>query len=127
MPKLNTARTGIPVCPWCGKQDQDWWDGTEMQHDEDEETVECGWCEKSYTTRIHIDYSFTTIRRYILLRQDIDTTQERIRRLEAKSCTGDDVEMDAFELRSLRLHLGHCEREKKELQEKGEWDEMAGS
>lgn len=55
--------TSVPVCPWCGAEDQDWWDGSGLQSDGDTEDLECGTCDKPYETTVHYEVDFCTKKR----------------------------------------------------------------
>jgi hypothetical protein len=48
----------LPVCPFCGHEDHDWWDGLGEKHDGDEWEVCCPNCDQTYTTALYVDYSF---------------------------------------------------------------------
>lgn len=52
--------TQLPICPYCGFEDYDWWDGTTLLSDGDSETVKCDRCERKYIITIGISYDFTT-------------------------------------------------------------------
>ena len=52
--------TDIPVCPWCGFRDDDWWDGTSMDKDGDTEVQRCGNCERDYEVSMSISPDFNT-------------------------------------------------------------------
>jgi hypothetical protein len=57
--------TSTPVCPWCGYEDHDWWDGGIDNEDGAEADQECGSCEEPYQTVLHISYDFCTEKRDI--------------------------------------------------------------
>lgn len=53
--------TEEPVCPHCGKPDQDWWDGLEANvGDGSQWTVICGFCEKEYQITVCVLTRFST-------------------------------------------------------------------
>ena len=59
--KIETKWTDLPTCPYCGDQDQDWWDiGRGLNNDLDQECVECGACGKEYRATLHVIVEFTT-------------------------------------------------------------------
>lgn len=56
----STYAECVPVCPHCGDRDHDWWDGTDLKGDGDDEVVRCGLCQNEYRTTLSISYRFTT-------------------------------------------------------------------
>ena len=58
--KIEHDWTDEPVCPHCGAQDIDWWDGTSLRDDGDFEIVECMNCGEEFRQTISVSYSFTT-------------------------------------------------------------------
>jgi hypothetical protein len=60
MTEFDTKWTTFPVCPHCGKADQDWWDGLSHKWDGDSWEVNCGFCMKEYQVTISVDTTFDT-------------------------------------------------------------------
>ena len=61
MSEIETRWTDNPVCPHCGDEQDDWWDGlTEKKNDGDSWQTECGNCEKEFTVTMNASYSFCT-------------------------------------------------------------------
>ena len=59
--EFDTEWTGQPVCPHCGTEDSDWWDGLrEEKRDGDSWQMTCGACYKSSTVTIYVSYDFST-------------------------------------------------------------------
>jgi len=58
--RFESPMTEVPMCPHCGKCDQDWWEGTDLKGDGDEETVSCPFCEKDYVTTMYQTVEFVT-------------------------------------------------------------------
>lgn len=48
----------VPTCPYCGTEDEDWWDGSGLQNDGDEEDCDCPSCLGSYRVEMCVDVSF---------------------------------------------------------------------
>lgn len=63
MTEYDTEFTEFPTCPHCGEADQDWWDGLPSKEDGDEWTVECGFCDESYTVTMSVSTYFATRKR----------------------------------------------------------------
>ncbi len=57
---FDTIWTHFPVCPHCGEEDFDWWDGQPQRWDGDEWQVDCGWCNKEYSIIMSISTLFWT-------------------------------------------------------------------
>lgn len=57
---FDTEWTDFPKCPYCGKEDQDWWDGLEPKEDGDIWDVVCSFCEREYRTTMSVSTHFTT-------------------------------------------------------------------
>jgi hypothetical protein len=74
MSEYETEWTPVPVCPHCGETNEDWWDGTKMRNDGDEEVAECGSCEKLYDVVMCVEVTFRTTA----------TTKEELELREAK-------------------------------------------
>ncbi len=60
MSEINTKWTTFPVCPHCGIENQDWWDGIGIKEDGDSWEVECDWCQKNHIVTLSVSYSFNT-------------------------------------------------------------------
>ena len=56
--RFKFYRRDHPTCPHCGAEDQDWWDGTGLKYDGDEETRECGECEREYSVTMCVTTEF---------------------------------------------------------------------
>ena len=56
----ETAYASLPTCPWCGHEDQDWWDGTSLKNDEDDEDRDCPSCGREYNVELHSVPEFTS-------------------------------------------------------------------
>lgn len=56
----DTEYTDHPKCPHCGFEDEDWWDGTSMTKDGDQEDSTCPTCGKEYKTTLYIETHFAT-------------------------------------------------------------------
>jgi hypothetical protein len=52
----------LPVCPWCGKVDNDWWDADALHNDEDTAIFTCENenCEKEYEVHMHVELKFSS-------------------------------------------------------------------
>ena len=50
----------FPKCPYCGAEDQDWWDGLGNKNDGCEWNTNCGSCSKSYRVGMCVETSFRT-------------------------------------------------------------------
>lgn len=57
---LKTIATSVPICPHCGWEDEDWWDGKGQLADGDEYEQRCCNCQKSFTVLYEIEFYFTT-------------------------------------------------------------------
>ena len=61
MSKFDTDWTTFPVCPYCGEQDQDWWDGLGCSMgDGDSWEVDCGFCDEPYVVTMSVSTHFST-------------------------------------------------------------------
>lgn len=61
MSDFDTELTDLPVCPHCGEEDPDWWDGLfGVKGDGDEWSRNCGCCGRDYTVTMCVETSFTT-------------------------------------------------------------------
>jgi hypothetical protein len=59
--EFDTDWTDYPVCPECGAEDQDWWDGLrQSMGDGDSWTESCGSCGADYTVTMCVSTSFST-------------------------------------------------------------------
>lgn len=57
----DTHLTTFPVCPHCGSDDQDWWDGLTIQvNDGTKWTAHCSDCGGDYEVSACVDVTFTT-------------------------------------------------------------------
>lgn len=54
----ETDYTQFPTCPYCGIEEQDYWECTNMKFDGDEETRECIECDKEYRVYINLEVTF---------------------------------------------------------------------
>lgn len=54
--------SNLLICPWCGTEDPDWYDGLPPKNDGDRWTAHCHTCEKVYIVIISIESYFTTKR-----------------------------------------------------------------
>ena len=53
--------TAVPVCPNCGEEMHDWWDGLDaLKRDGDDDETDCGSCEKPFKIVMHVSTTFTT-------------------------------------------------------------------
>ena len=52
----------VPACPYCFHEFEDWWECFKNEDGYDTE-LECGWCEETFSAKLHIAYSFTTKRK----------------------------------------------------------------
>ena len=58
---IEDIRADMPICPYCGKVDNLWWDGMEDPLDDGEEReMVCKRCEKDYEVEVSISYTFKT-------------------------------------------------------------------
>lgn len=57
---IDTDYRQFPTCPKCGFECEDWWDGTTMEFDCDEDSFICGNCDTEFTATIYLDTSFTS-------------------------------------------------------------------
>jgi hypothetical protein len=57
---INTDSTDAPVCPHCGANDYDWWDGIGNKDDGDSWTHNCGSCGQDYKVTMCVSVSFST-------------------------------------------------------------------
>jgi hypothetical protein len=55
--RYYTERTNVPVCPYCGRKDHNWWEWV-GQAEGGEQT--CGWCEREYRWSVRHCPEFTT-------------------------------------------------------------------
>jgi hypothetical protein len=55
---FDTAWVDFPTCPWCGYEDQDWWEDPELQNDGDTTLIECGQCGEQYRTTLSVETRF---------------------------------------------------------------------
>jgi len=125
--EIDTEFTSEPTCPHCGLQDQDWAEFRGLRGDGDTIVVECD-CEKSYSITMHVSHDFTTEPRAVTLAEDIAHAEKRLARDERRvvELTEDDPE-DALigvynaVIASQEHDLEKLKKERKELQEKGEW------
>ena len=63
MSDLELEFTDSPVCPKCGHEDIDWWDGGDVSYlksDGDETNTECPACPYKYNVIVNISHTFTT-------------------------------------------------------------------
>ena len=67
----DTYQTDLPTCPFCGCEDEDWWDDKGLDNNEDTRHQECGSCERAYTVTMHLEPTFTTQRRVDTIAGDI--------------------------------------------------------
>ena len=54
----DRSRTQLPVCPYCGYADREWWDAGEWGHNE--RSHSCPKCEKEYKAYMEPNPEFTT-------------------------------------------------------------------
>lgn len=60
--EIETEFTQFPVCPKCGSEDQDWWDGlTFNTHDGTEWKYDCGNCNEEVTATCYVETTFSTV------------------------------------------------------------------
>jgi hypothetical protein len=52
---LDAVWFSCPRCPWCGAAVTDWRDSCGLRNDGDEVEINCGACEKPYTTVIAVE------------------------------------------------------------------------
>lgn len=50
----------FPTCPYCGEEDQDWWDGLGRKEDGDSWEVSCPHCDREYEVVMTVDVSFSS-------------------------------------------------------------------
>lgn len=55
----ETDYQSVPVCPYCGQREPDWWDRTWVGEDNE---FECGRCRRSYHVEMFVIREFTTRR-----------------------------------------------------------------
>lgn len=83
---IDHQYTSTPVCPWCGYEDHDWWDGSALDNEDGAEAdQECPSCEKPYQTVLHISYDFCTTKRDIAEEERVNAARKEraeVRRLE---------------------------------------------
>jgi hypothetical protein len=60
MTEHETDNTDVPVCPHCGEEDHDWWDGLEPKNDSDEWECECHSCGKTYIVSMCVTTTFSS-------------------------------------------------------------------
>lgn len=58
--EFDTDMTEFPICPYCGHEDIDWWDGTTLNNDGDIEHTFCPSCGEEYQVTMHVSTRFTT-------------------------------------------------------------------
>lgn len=83
--KIDHKYTSVPVCPWCGWTDDDWWDGSGLKDDGDMEKMECGDCEKPFETTLYVSTDFCTKKRDIEEEERVEAERKErneTRRLE---------------------------------------------
>lgn len=60
-PDIDHEWTCNPVCPYCAKEDSDWWDGVnEKELDQGEWETMCSWCNRQYAVMLTILHRFAT-------------------------------------------------------------------
>lgn len=74
--RIDHEYTGVPVCPWCGWKDNDWWDGSGLKDDGDTEKMECGDCEKPFETTMYISRDFCTKKRDIAEEERVEAERK---------------------------------------------------
>ena len=58
---FETDGTNHPVCPFCGHEDYDWWDGLPSSSGDGYEwSHDCPSCTKTYKATLHVSTTFTT-------------------------------------------------------------------
>lgn len=62
MSEHDTEWTDLPVCPYCGEVEHDWWDGLPPKNDGDSWGADCGNCEGEYTTTMSVSTNFDTVK-----------------------------------------------------------------
>lgn len=50
----------LPKCPHCDYDQEDWWDGSHLSHDDDTEQQGCQSCGEDFKITMHVSYSFST-------------------------------------------------------------------
>ncbi len=61
MAEHDTSFTSSPVCPKCGAEDQDWWDGLkDEKYDGDSWTASCPGCGFDYQVTMCVETTFST-------------------------------------------------------------------
>ncbi|OGS99810.1 MAG: hypothetical protein A3K04_02380 [Gallionellales bacterium RBG_16_56_9] len=56
----DTDWTEFPVCPHCGTQDHDWWDGLPQKNDGDNWDATCMSCGSDYSVVMSVSVHFST-------------------------------------------------------------------
>lgn len=54
------AYTSAPVCPHCGRHDDEWWEYGDQIHDGNIIEAECGWCSEPFVMRVDVEVTFQT-------------------------------------------------------------------
>lgn len=58
---FDTEYQHVPVCPHCGSEHHDWWDGVPQSADDGSTwEVECESCEKPFKIEMHKNINFST-------------------------------------------------------------------
>ena len=60
MSDYDTDYTDFPVCPYCGTEDQDWWDGLPAKRDGSVWEIHCFRCAKHYMIEMRVETTFST-------------------------------------------------------------------
>lgn len=55
---MDLSRCVAPICPHCGKEYGDAWELG--MHDGDQETVDCGHCEKGFVVECEVSVTYST-------------------------------------------------------------------
>lgn len=52
----------FPVCPWCEKRVNDYWETFDITNDGQAETLECEWCSETFTVRQSVSVNFLSVK-----------------------------------------------------------------
>ena len=69
--QIDCEDTDLPTCPFCGEQEEDWWETIPDPLDGKKTEVFCYNCEKEYNVYATISYSFSSYGRGIPVMQDL--------------------------------------------------------
>ena len=58
--QIDAKWKNVPVCPYCGTENHDWWDKTILRNDGDTDYCKCGSCGEEYHVTLRVSSKFAT-------------------------------------------------------------------